>query len=526
MDHPLRSMTASHTRLLHIFTALAALCVVPSLPAQNLKYARTVFAQGNYFEAIREFEKLLVSEPNNAEYNEMLGLCYLRTNIDPRLALDYLLTAEKGTKAGSELPLYLAQAYMHHLQYDQALEQLQKYEREGKKRKKQSLVVSIMMAHCHAAPDLLKYPVDVTFQNTGKGINSQWADYHPFVTKDEQLLLFTSRRKGNPGAKPEFDGYFPSNIYQATRNGEKWTEATKLGEKINSSFDEQVVGITDSGDSLFFYIDHVNKMGDIYMAVKRGKNYTDANPLEGVVNSPFLESACSISRDGKTFIFSSDRLGGYGGLDIWMVRRLPNGSWAPAVNLGPEINTPLNEDFPTLSGDGNTLYFCSDGHPGMGMYDIYFSSWDEQTGSWTKPQNMGYPINTPGNDKTISFNADGNKAYISALRDEGYGDLDLYEITFNSKQTEGPAIFQVNVINPSGSTILAKAALRAKNEFDELIGEYYPNEITGRYILALHPGKYFLQLDVPGLKPYTESLVVNQFHVKHEQNVKIVKLQP
>ncbi len=491
---------------------------------QLARRADDAFEIGNYPEAIELYSKLIRNYPDDAEFNERLGLSYLRTFSDPLSALDYLLAAERAGKIDKETFLDIARASMLHLDYDQALEYLQKFEEEGGVTKKNRSSYTKLRLDCETASDLLKYPIDVDFKSLGPDINSVYPDYHPFVTKDGNTLFFTSRRRLSPGDRKEFDGYFPSDIFMSKRTSQGWSPASRLPEPINTPYDEQTVGITNSGDSIFFYIDHVDEYGDIYLSPKEVGVFGDPRRLGDQINSSSIESACSISEDRKTFLFSSNRDGGFGGLDIYMVKKLPTGDWGEPLNLGPDINSEFSEDFPTLSGDGKTMYFCSNGIPGMGGYDLFFSTWDEQSNVWTKPQNLGYPINTPFDDKTISFVGDGARAYVTSIRSEGQGDLDIFELTFNRKITDSPAIFLINI--PQVAEVEGSAPeIVIKNSLDEKIGSYKPNRITARYILALYPGKYFLEVDAKGFRPYTESLVVNNYHSRQEQNVKVIELE-
>jgi hypothetical protein len=494
------------------------------LNAQSGDRANEAFDSGNYQKALTLYLKALKTEPDNQFYNMRLGQSYLKTFVDPLAALDYLIKAEKGKKMPAELYKYLGEASMYHLDYDQALFYFERFEEEKGVKKKNQAEYEKMVADCIVARDLLKYPVDVSFEVLGSEINSEYTDYHPFVTKDGKTLYFTSRRKLKPGQKEEFDGYYPSDIFMSTRDENGWTQAELLAEPINTLYDEQVVGITNSGDSLFFYIDHLRQVGDIYVCARELGQFRDPKPLNEQVNSPFIESACSISDDGNTLIFSSDRPDGYGGLDIYMVKKQDNGEWGEPENLGGEINSSLNEDFPTLSGDGLTMYFSSDGHPGMGGYDLFFSSWDVQNKVWSKPQNLGYPINSPYDNKTISFNQSGDKAYVTRMDPVSQSQLDIYEITFHKKVDEDPAIFHINI--PEVSTIEGAAPqIVIKNEMDNVVGEYLPNRLSGRYVLSLQPGKYFLYVDAETFEPYTEVLVVNNYHKRQEQNVKIINLE-
>ena len=153
-----------------------------------------------------------------------------------------------------------------------------------------------------------------------------------------------------------------------------------------------------------------------------------------------METAACLSHDGTQLFFASDSKEGFGGTDIYMSKKLPNGKWGIPINLGPVINTQYNEDFPSISADGKTFHFCSEGHISMGGFDIFKSSWDEDSSYWQPPVNIGFPINTPDDNMNISFSTTWdtetetlrNKyAYISAVRKDGFGDLDIYRITFN-----------------------------------------------------------------------------------------------
>lgn len=504
---------------------MCLLVCTAQVQGQDDRIARQHFSDGNYFAAIDMYTKLIKRSPNDMEYNHHLGVSYLRTHLDPRQALDYLLKASSLPKFPDEGLLSLAEAYTYHLQYEQAIEVLDTYREKGNVNRKSAAAFDKRMANYKMALELLRYPVEVTFKNLGEGVNSPFPDYHPFVDKDEETLVFTSRRKTRPGSAPEFDGYYPSNIFTSERTGDAWQPATKLSDRINTPYDEQGVGLTDSGDSLFFYVDHINSFGNIYLSVREGSMFGPPEPLDQIVNSDHIESACSISRDANTLFFSSDRPGGYGGLDIWMRRKLPNGSWGEPYNLGPEINTEFDEDFPTLSGDGETLYFCSNGHPGMGNFDLFFSGWDRRENVWSTPQNLGYPVNTPADEKSISFNGSGDKAYITALREEGFGDLDIYEITYTKMKESAPAVFLITVPVIQEQMPVDNPSIEMYNEAEKLIGTYAANRFNHTFVLALYPGKYRLKLEVNGYQPIDEVMVVNQSHVRQEVNPKTIELK-
>ena len=134
-------------------------------------------------------------------------------------------------------------------------------------------------------------------------------------------------------------------------------------------------------------------------------------------------------------IFSSDKAGSVGKQDLWISYALPNGDWTPSVNLSKKINTIWDETHPTLSADGKTLYFASNGHNSMGGYDIFYSKWNESEKEWEKPINIGYPLNTTEDNLALSFSSNPKYAYTSCLRPEGLGDLDIYRVGFNNIKT-------------------------------------------------------------------------------------------
>lgn len=297
----------------------------------------------------------------------------------------------------------------------------------------------------------------------------------------------------------------------------------RLNDRINTIYDEQTVGLSASGDTLFYYIDHVEDFGDIFSSVFKNNEYTNPLRMPAYLNSPQVESAASISGDGNTLVFSTNRPGGEGDLDIWISRKDLVGNWSEAKSLGNVVNTPAREDYPSLSHDGLILYYCSEGHAGMGGFDLFFSCFDTLTQLWTKPQNMGYPINTPGDERTISFEQGGLNALIAALREEGYGDLDIYELSYTTVPVEDePAIFHLQINADANS--LGALEITINNAFDVTIGKYRPNIITGRFTIALHPGTYYIYCDAEGYLPYTEVWVVNEAHKRQSSNVKMMNL--
>ena len=217
-----------------------------------------------------------------------------------------------------------------------------------------------------------------------------------------------------------------------------------------------------------------------------------------------------MSEDGNIIFFASKRGNGLGGTDIYMSKKLPNGQWALAQNLGKTINTPYDEDFPHMAEDGKTLYFASQGHSSMGGFDVFKSIYDEETNTWSEPQNLGYPINTSDDNMTISFTSNNRCAYVSALRDGGFGDLDIYRIRFNEEE---PLISVFHGYVRSSDSLqtgnievqITATNLSTPNETPQV---FTPIISSGKYVMSLTPGVYSISIEGAGFAPYQEELHV------------------
>ena len=386
---------------------------------------------GDYQLAFDHYKTLLVTEPNNTQYNYKAGICILDSDIDIKgKAMRYLEKIKDAEDAPKDILLQLGRAYHQAYKFRKAIVVLHDYIELNPRDEYAQEIACRYIEMCNVAIDMIQHPLSVEIENMGEYVNSIDPDYYVFVAEDESALFYTTRRaKGNAGYEM-VDGYESAEIFMIKDKRGKWGRAKTIGGMVGSAYDEDIVGMSNDGTVLFIYLNTWEISGDLSMTTKKGRQFQRPKLLGAGVNSIYTETTATISNDKQTIYFSSDRPGGYGGFDLYYSKRLPTGEFGEATNMGPNFNGPYDEMFPNFSSDEKKFYFCSDGYQTMGDFDIFYCNFDEVTKSWQKPKNIGYPINTPDNDYQISFIKNGRTGYISALRKEGFGHVDIYSVTF------------------------------------------------------------------------------------------------
>jgi len=481
--------------------------LVISSSAQSKKEAFTLFSEGNYEGALEELLELYDADKDNAEYAYLLGVCYLNTNIDKALAVEYLEQAAGASKPNENAGYLLGRAYHFAYQFDDAIEWYQKFKVTAKSGNPNLVTIEKQIEYCENAKEILKFPINVSFENLGKNVNSAYPDYYPFIPSDESYIIFNSRR--DEQSSQMTSGHYMANIYLAPVKAGEFSDAKLINFNINSVEDnEEVVGLNSTGDRVIIYKEDFQKGSAIYESSITEKRVETPTILPKTINSKFTEIAASLSADGTRIYFASDRPGGYGGVDIYMCQRLPNGKWSQAQNLGPTINTVEDEDFPNVSPDGQALYFSSKGHTSMGGYDIFKASWNPSKRKFGAVRNIGYPINTPEDNMNFRVSATGRYGYISAMRKGGFGDLDIYRVTFREVEPEYTVItgkIKCESENDKFENVLISVT---DEETGDVYGDYIPNLQTKRFVMILPPGKYEVFVESEGFNEVYESLEV------------------
>lgn len=468
------------------------------------------YSHRNYLMAMPIYKIELKKNPENKELLYKLGVCYLNTKISREEAVKYLEQYTKDPKCKEEAWIDLGRAYHLINKIDDALAAFAKFKSLKPKRESE---ISHYVQQCNNALKLMNNPVNVSFMNLGKEVNSDDPDYYPFVNADETFLAFTSRRKDNVGGKKvEIDGYHSSDIYYSKVDNGKWTKVVNAGRNINGALDEQVVGLKSDGMEMYVYLDHIDKFGDIYITKRTDLTSEFPKPkiCDPIINEKVETSGC-LSEDG-TIMFFARRDKVEETSDIFVCRKLPNGKWALPQKLPSMINTSYNEDFPYLSNDGTTLYFASEGHNSIGGYDIFKTTWNKEQNTFSKPENLGFPINSTDDDRNISVTPDNRVAYISAFRPGGFGDLDIYRIKFNdneqiSKIFTGKLFLGDTIVGNQPKSFVATITVTNKQTKEDYY--FIPHSKTAKFVMSLPVGKYEVSVTATGYEEFKETITIS-----------------
>ncbi len=393
--------------------------------------------KGSYQMAIDHLLKAYEYNPDYAPLNYELGICYLKIS-DEKNAVKYLSDAfDLDPNVAPDIHLFLGRAYHLNYQFDDAIDEYELYREslDEKKLKKEGPIIKRYIDQAKYAKNAVEHPKNIIVTNLGSNVNSKWPEYAPVFAPYDSIVFFTSRRPNTTGGKRNYkisNEYYEDIYYTSAKNG-VWQPPAQFPKPVNSNKNDASVGVNKQGTILVIY--KGKNLGGLYLSMydKMDEKWTRPKPVIRRINKKNAqESFLTFSHDSTTAYFVSTRKGGYGGKDIWYIKRkgLSNSGWAKPINIGKPINTPYNEESVFLLEDDKTLYFASDGLEGMGGYDIY-KTVKLPDGRWSKPENLGYPINTPGDDLFFFMNSDHRTGYFTSNgQKDNYGDFDIYEFFY------------------------------------------------------------------------------------------------
>jgi tetratricopeptide (TPR) repeat protein len=463
------------------------------------------FKSQSYHLAAKQYQKLYSRDTNNLEYAYRLGVSYLYSVSDIEKAKFYL---EKAAPAYSEDGVFFLELALACF-YNNTLEKSDECFLKAKGLLKSEEEKQLADNWLQMAKNAKKYysnPLDVSLVNLGKKINSDMDETTPLISFDGSQLFFSSNEK--------FDRTFQVYTYDVNyvdADDGLFLKAKSLS-SINTVDDEMLAGISAHDGKVIAQLMGYEAFQDLGYAEFDGRRFGKKALYTDAVNSKAIESSAFETITGDTLLFASDREGGFGGFDLYLSKRLPDGTWSEAQNLGESVNSAFDEEFPQLSRDGKTLYFASNNLKSMGGYDVFKASVKPDF-SFGEAQNLGYPINDVFDNKTFALAPNNRYAYISKVRKGGFGGYDLYRVVFNQ---EDPLvrIFLVELFLGEGegkrpvTAVDSLFQITVSQKGGLVFGEYAFNKEKNQATVALPPGHYTLEIEGTKTKLLTKKIVV------------------
>jgi len=353
---------------------------------------------------------------------------------------------------------------------------------------------------------LVQNPVDVKIYPL-ETVNSEFSEYKPLLNAQENTMFFTAKKPDGLTENKDDQGDFYEHIYFSEKVDNNWTQAKLMPSPINTKKSTSALYLSADGQYLLSsMVNNDNNIGPlgrgIFESYKKGNVWTDPQIFQNKVNTSYLESSANMDLNKKMVFFVSDREGGLGGKDLWMIKKLDNGSWSSPQNLGEPINTEYDEESPYFHSDGKTLYFSSKGHSSIGGLDIFKSELDKEL-NWSSPKNMGYPINTVNDDLSFVPTVTGNRAYFSSVRNGGKGKSDIYEMILPSQEESSLAVYKGMVTNQNGKPIKNIEVSVQNDKYYPVYKEFQINKSSGKFVFVFESGNFYnIKFDVDTLTIY------------------------
>ena len=458
---------------------------------QSYEQSTNFFIRRQYGPALELLEYALKKDSDFAEAQLRVGKIYyaLSNEDQAKIHLQKAVKEKYDDPRFTDAHLLLANLYFGDGEYQEAQQLIQHLLKIPRLPKVIKDDAQNLLANIEYTQREINHPLPYRPEPVAGAVNRLPLQYFPVLTVDQQTMIFTGRR----GTTPQYD----EDIYVSEKNQEgTWMAPTSLSENINTPRNEGTCTVSADGRTLIFTAcEDRSGLGscDLYITRKTGDRWSRPENLGRNINSRAWESQPSLSADGRTLYFVSDRAGGSGRRDIYVTRRQEDGSWAPAQNLGTGINTPRDEVSPFIHVNGQTLYFASNGRPGFGGFDLYVTEQAQQ--QWSEPKNLGYPINTYHDQASLFITADGRDGYYSneEARDNNAIRSEIYRFQLPEQIR---VKYRSSYVKGTVYNAVTKEPLKADIELIDLneqqkISQVQSDSVTGRYLMVLTEGAHY-----------------------------------
>ena len=459
-----------------------------------MKKAKKYADKAQWDLANKELEKVLEVDPDFWQVYELMGNNYKMMQDFSSSIIAYE-NALKNKNYAPRVILPLVELYTNDNNFEKAKSYAELYLKQDNLDEAGVQYCKKMIATAGFAMEAIKHPVPFSPLNVGDAVNTTDYEYFPYLSPDGKTLTFT-RMKDNQ-----------EDLYFAEKSGAIFNPAISFGVNINApQTNEGACAASADGNFLFITAcDRIEGKGscDIYFSRKENYKWSTLYNIGSPVNSAEWEAHPSISSDGNILYFSSNRPGGYGGRDIWMSKN-ENGKWGKPENLGPNVNTVYDDQCPFIHPDNVTLYFTSNGWPGMGNADIFISRKSEQ--GWSKSENVGYPINTGNEDNGMTVSYDGKTAFLSSSRTNTLGGLDIFSFELPEKIRPEKITFVKAIIKDKKNMQLLDATYSLTNLETSDIA-YKGTTINASFYVSIKPKiNYALEVQKEGYLFYSQNI--------------------
>jgi Tol biopolymer transport system component len=496
-----------------IFALISQLQALDAGDQVKMILAQQKLYGGQIIGALNIYKEVLQKNPEDASVLYYVGYCNFRLKKYDEAITQLKKAVATNKDVKPETHLVLGKIYLTDGKIEEALTEFNTYKVSAKSKQAQEEEVDVFISHCNNAKKMMAMPLDTKIDNLGTSINTKYADKTPCVSADGRKLVFTSRRPETTDSPRdvEGDGDFFEDIYISLWDtiNRKWLVAESAPGNINTDAHDAATSISPDGKQIFIYKndikDNESRGGDVFASKVVSNKWKTPEPMGKPINTSYWEGGACISPDGKTLYFISERKGGFGHADIWMVKRISKTEWGKPANLGADV---------FLAPDGKTLFFCSNGKGSMGSYDVFKST---LTGDkWGKPENVGYPINTVNSDGPLVVSADAKMAYIASDRSGGLGESDIYSVDLTNygifekdgkkKTNDGLSILKGTIRDGFEGSGIASVDIKIMDATGALIATTVTND-NGEYFITLKGDvSYTLNIVKKGYKTVNEKV--------------------
>lgn len=475
--------------------------------------------KGNYDKSIKILDELLIQRPNHPDILVRRASVYYDMGDKEKALLDFNKVIETNPRYDPELYYSTAITAMELNKYAEAATHFKSYIDKQKDNPNKVAKAKKLMETSTFRQGAANEKYDIDPKPILGQVNTLYSEYLPALSLDQNQMIFTRRVRGQ------------EDLFISTLVDGQWTNVQEIS-GVNTDGNEAAHTISADGKLIIFTACD-RKLGiggcDLFYTKLKDNGWTDPVVMSNRINTPTWEAQPCLSADGRKLLFCSSRVEGIGGNDIWVSEKDPEKGWLPAKNLGNVINTKGNEESPFLHPDGKTLYFRSNGHPGMGSFDLFRSKWDTKTKQWSTPENLGTPINTEGDEGALTISLDGKTGYYatdieSVNNDEIRNNLNIFQFNVPDHLRPSPVTYIKAFVTDaqSGNRINADLTLsniNNDNTYEESIDK------SGEFIIALPYGSnYTLTVDKEGYKYYLDLINLDETNNVFDPKIIEIKL--